>query len=137
MPKPALGRGLGDLLKGTRVVAKPPAAPVEKPENDTPITPGLGRLLEGQPPQALKPWQHPSQPPLPAPTPSLPATARVQLSRTSLLLLAADGMLVAWCARLAYANRGNFGWLDATLSVAGMILAATLGALATRAESNQ
>lgn len=133
MAKPALGRGLGDLLKGARVEAKPPPTTDTNPGNGTPVTPGLGRLLEGQPPRPLKPWQRPAQPPLPAQPASLPATARVPLSKTRMLLLLADGTLLALCARLAGANRGKFGVLDTVLCVAGVALAATLGATVIKA----
>ncbi|HVY72369.1 MAG TPA: hypothetical protein VHH73_20710 [Verrucomicrobiae bacterium] len=135
MSKPALGRGLGDLLKGARVEAKPPSETVAKPANGTPVTPGLGRLLEGQAPRPLKPWQRPSQPPLPAQPASASTPARVPLSKTRLLLLCADGTVLALCARLAWANRGKLGVLDTLLCVAGVALAATLGATALKADN--
>lgn len=143
MSKTALGRGLGDLLKGTQVQAKPPAPAEAEAAGPTPVTPALGRLLTARPPATAKPWQRPIQEPVRngdavAPKPNtIVQRLPVLAPGTRLTLFAADAMILLLCATLVYRERGTMGVLEAILCVAGVLVAATAGALALRSGKEQ
>lgn len=122
MAKPALGRGLRQLMK------EPPASPHPDPasEKAPEVTPGIAALLRGGNGETKeKSAEHK----LREDAERLAAlTRKRKLVQISLLI--ADVLLIGLVARLALANHGHFGFLEVTLSVLAFAIGAWLSCLA-------
>lgn len=158
MAKPALGRGLGNLLGDTRIAANPEPAIVNPETANTAVSPGLGNLLTAgrngaasevaeekeatatpsEAPQNLKPVsarnggaasQDVNKPkPVMASTPQLPEDAPIQAPRW--VLLGADLLLVMLAALLVFKSPVPLKPWEMTLCLAAVMLGAVLACVA-------
>jgi hypothetical protein len=126
--KPALGRGLGKLMK--EVQAPPPSSqPVSKPGT---VSTGVATLMRGVKTPA-KPSLTLVQP-LAKPQPRGGEAARGQSQRSNLpmrvSLVLADVVMIGLVARMAFRNTEPLGALELTLCILAMLLGAWLACLA-------
>ncbi len=122
--KPALGRGLGPLMRGTKTPPPAPSAAAEglapKPEG---LSPGMAALVRGN--GAGQPQTQPG------PQPPGPSRAR-RLVRASLLV--ADLLLVGLAVRVVVKAEGLLDLAGIALCIFAMALGAWLFWLASRLE---
>jgi hypothetical protein len=130
--KPALGRGLGNLLKDsnapTAAEEKPatpeaPAAP-QPPAPPTALTPGMASLLRGK--QAER--QPDATPADPQPTASERPTGDRKVLKGS--LVAADMLLLTLTGYLVFNSHKPFGAVEVSLCIIAVGLGAWLTCLA-------
>ena len=121
--KPALGKGLGDLLNGTSVTEVPEGEVL--PENKTSVSPGIGVLL-----RAGK--ENPGNTaPKPVPVVSVSSGARRKLVPTDMeySLFGADLMLMGICTRWVFTQH-KLTLVDWVLLAAALLLGTWLSILA-------
>lgn len=158
MAKPALGRGLGNLLGDTRIAANPEPATVNPETANTAVSPGLGNLLTAgrnggarevaeeqevtttpvEEPQDSKPasvrtgglasQDSNKSKPVMVPTPQLPEDAPIQAPRW--VLLGADLLLVILAALLVYKSPVPLKPWEMTICLAAVMLGAVLACVA-------
>ena|SRR6266404_3808985 len=117
--KPALGRGLGKLMKEGSA-ASPSSDPAVKPAS---LSLGMGALLRGGN-GAPKPAGQPEANPPPAQS----EQRWKRVTQTSLVV--ADFLLVGLVARLAFKSGGPLGPTDLMLCIVALVIGAGLTSLA-------
>lgn len=145
MANPPLGRGLGDLLKGTQVPTRTPnGSTTESAPPKNPVGRGLGSLLQPRGPSVSN-TPHENPPPAQttvrvqvalAPEPSTPLNSPAQPPaptppRKTLpaLFLATDLIIILLCAMLAWHQRGHLPLPETVLIALAIPIAAWIGSL--------
>ena len=126
MSKSTLGRGLGDLLGGSRPTdAAPGTDPAVPPR---PVDGGLRILIEGA--QREPEVTQTSTPVVPVATPTTPRPDPLPGQLAVLTLLAADLALLGWTGWHVATHLHTMGWAGLTLCAASTLLAALCGCAA-------
>ena len=123
MPKPALGRGLGNLLNGTKPVSPSPE-PTAQPAK---LSPGMATLLRAGEEPAEKIEEQVRPQPVKPQSELLSVKRLLQVS-----LVLADVLLVCLATLIALSVPGQLGAIGVTLCIVAFVVGAWLSCLALR-----
>ena len=125
MSKPALGRGLGNLMQGTKVAgARTDSPDTSAGAEEVSVDPGLGSLLRGG-----KSSETPTTEATDEAANLVPTHAR-QTRLIQCSLIAADLLLVGLAALIVFKRTAPLGFVEALLCFAAVALGAWLSCLA-------